>query len=317
MKELTKPLRLSPKLGAAIAAGLIILGGFMWLCIWAVFGDTIPRIGFINAFGWPIAIAAFVAGLTLLLLRRWIVGALGLVLALVISFQGFGLSPGAMFASDKASNSVRIVSASLRTHNKDMESAAREIASHSPNIIALQEVSDLTAFKAELEQQTNAKWNVSSDRHFATLAKTPVRGGGANQRNWVSTEVEVDGQWISIWNLHAPKNFARPGSNSVYFVELVDAISEKKPDIVLGDFNSTPWNFGYSAVAGVMENAHRNAGFGPGTTFPARGRRLGMLGATSRIDHIFFDSEHKATYAGKGKASPGSDHHPIIADIEF
>ena len=308
-----------PSIGlAASAIAWSVLGcGLLWLATWAMFGDSISRIGFINAFGWPIALFVLLAAIALLLRRKWIGAALGLVLGGIITFQAFGLNPAAMFGDTKSAGSTRIVSASLRTHNQDMASAARMIAAHSPDIITLQEASDLNAFKAELEQVSGEPWNAVSERNFATLSRMAVRKGADDDRNWVSSEVDLGGKWIEIWNLHAPKNFARPGSNSAYFVDLVDAINAKQPDLVLGDFNATPWNFGYGAVGSVMENAHRNAGFGPGLTFPARGRRLGLLGATSRIDHIFYNGQHTATYASTGKASLGSDHHPVIADIQF
>ena len=303
------------KLAAGWLTKLAIGGVGCWFALWMGFGDSIAYLGYLNALGFLFGLIVFVAAIASAFLRSWLWAGGGLVLAAILFTMGSGLNFGA--GGEASADSIRIVSASLRGLNRDMESAAARLARYDADIIALQEVRDAEAFRAALAKQTNAEWHLVSDGAYAVLSTFPVTLAQNKPKYWSGTSIDLGGRQLTLWNLHAPKSYAKPIDNSAYYVGLLDAVREQKPDLVVGDFNATPWNYGFRLVAREMSEAHDAAGFGPGNSFPAAGRRIGLLGAFSRVDHIFVKPAHRITGAFTGKASRGSDHHPVVADIDF
>ena len=302
-------LSLLSKSGIAIVA--------LWLLIWLAAGDSIAYLGYINALGFLFALFALFAAIILLVLRRWIWAAAGLGMALILIFIGIGMNFGAGPGIAKPDNSIRVISASLRGLNKDMQSAASRLASYDAEIITVQEVSNAAALKMELEKIAGRPYFIATDGPYSILSVFPVSHAETDAKGWSGAAIAYKGRSLQIWNIHAPKAYSRPVENSVYFAELIDALRARQPDIIAGDFNASPWNQGYRLVSREMNEAHSEAGFGSGNSFPARGRRVGLLGAFTRIDHIFVTPRHKVVNAFTGKASQGADHHPVVADIVF
>ena len=307
--------RASWKLAAGWLTRLAIGGVACWFVLWMFFGDSIAYLGYLNALGFLFGLFVFVAAIVSAFLRSWLWAGGGLLLTVILLVMGSGLNFGA--GGEASANSIRIVSASLRGLNRDMESAATRLAGYDVDIIALQEVRDAKAFRDALVEETNAEWYMVSDGAYAVLSTYPVALAQNTSKHWSGTSIELGRRQLTLWNLHAPKSYAKPIDNSAYYVGLLDAIRAQKPDLVVGDFNATPWNYGFRLIAGEMAEAHDAAGFGPGNSFPAAGRRIGFLGAFSRVDHIFVKPGHRITGAFTGKASRGSDHHPVVADIDF
>ena len=287
---------------------------YIWLLLWAAFGDGLPNLGYVNAGAIPIAVGAALSVLALLFLRSYIWAGAGAVFFCLIFAMGSGFNFSA--SSETKTGDIRVVSASLRGLNKDMDAAAQRIAQYDGDIIAIQEVSDFPTFIEKLNAITNVKWYSARENSYAILSKFPTAIDASDSKYWNSAKVETPKGSLIIWNIHAAKNFGRPAANRSFYVNLLDDLNTHNPDIILGDFNATPWNYGYRLINKKMTNAHQVAGFGPGATFPARGRSVGILGAFSRIDHIFVKPQYSAINAFTGEASAGSDHHPVIADIK-
>ncbi|WP_438727203.1 endonuclease/exonuclease/phosphatase family protein [Parasphingorhabdus sp. DH2-15] len=198
-----------------------------------------------------------------------------------------------------------------------MQQSATHLADYDADIIGLQEVYDPVQFKRALEKVTGKIWYMVIENKLAILAQYPIEKINLTNENILSAQVSLPSRKLTVWTLHAPKVFSRPLVNRQFFRELQDEISEKQPDAVIGDFNATRWNDGYAIMAETMKNAHKSAGLGPGSTFPASGRRSGLLGAFARIDHIFVQPELVILNAYTGVAYKLSDHHPVIADIQL
>ncbi|MGV3659647.1 MAG: endonuclease/exonuclease/phosphatase family protein [Prosthecobacter sp.] len=67
------------------------------------------------------------------------------------------------------------------------------------------------------------------------------------------------------------------------------------PCIIAGDFNAPHLGAVHRRLAGQLEDAHSEAGFGMGFTFPGESRNpLALGGAWLRIDQIFMNSRWKA-----------------------
>lgn len=287
----------------------------MWLLIWAAFGDGLPNLGYINAGAIPIAVGAAISALALLFWRSYIWAAAGVVFFCLIFAMGSGFNFSA--SSEVKAGDIRIVSASLRGLNKNMVAAANRIAGYDADVVALQEVRDFSKFMDEYRKITGIEWYNVKKKNYVILSKYPTVIDKSDNKYWNSARVETPKGSLVIWNIHAAKNFGRPAENRTYYVYLLDEMNKHRPDMIMGDFNATPWNYGYRLINKKMTNAHQVAGLGPGASFPARGRSIGLLGAFSRIDHIFVKPKYRAVNAFTGEASIGSDHHPVIADVEI
>lgn len=296
-------------------ARFIIAAAVTWFIIWNVYGDSLPNIGYINAAAIPIGFAALFCGAFLLYRRSYIGGGIGVIFFCIIFSMGSGFNISASQARITGGDDVRIVSASLRGLNKNMNAAAKRLAQYDGDIIVLQEVSDLPAFTKKLTAITGTKWYYSIEKSYAVLAQYPTSIDKSDNKKLSAIRVDLPQKPIVIWNIHAAKSYSRPAENRSYYVNLLDDLKIHNPDMIIGDFNATPWNYGYRLIDKHMLNAHQQAGFGPGASFPARGRSIGILGAFSRIDHIFVRPEYAVVNAFTANASQGADHHPVIADI--
>jgi hypothetical protein len=132
--------------------------------------------------------------------------------------------------------------------------------------------------------------------------------------------VETPAGPMAIWNVHLIPPFrGLPQWHDQQVAALVaDIAGTDGPLIMAGDFNATDQSATYRAINRYLNNAHREAGWGFGFTFPAPPYTKGLPfypGLLYRIDHIFY-SDHFVAYDARTLAiSAGSDHLPIMADL--
>jgi len=298
----------------------VVLAILLWLAIWAIWGDSIAYLGYLNAGAILWGLAALLTSILFFVRLEKYWGIFALLIALAVLIPGNGFSAGQLFASEtaKAPGSTRIVSASLRGRNRNMAAAAKRLAEYQADIIAAQEVSNKQLLHRQLEMVTGERWQMASRGSLAIFSKTPIRTLAASKMpSLLKIEVTVRTETLTIWSLRAPKNYAKPIENTGFYVALERMVEAEQPDVVLGDFNATFWNDGYARLSKHMKNSHVEAGFGFGPSFPARGRRSGLFGAYARIDHIFLRQRIRPVAAFTGDASKGADHHPVVADISF
>lgn len=295
---------------------LILAMILLWWFTWMVMGDGAPNLGYINAGGVIFAAFAILIAIFLFIRKKWVGGPIGLIIGLGLLAQTAGFNFAA--SEEKLRDSdIRIMSSSLRGLNKDMAGTANHLAQYGADIIGVQEISDPIKFQQALEKATGKTWNMEIQNNLALFSHFPLNAEDIMQNGVLMGEVTINGQALAIWTLRAPKDYKRPAVNRQFFRELSRNIDEKQPIAVIGDYNSTPWNDGYAIISQKMSNAHVKAGFGLGSTFPGPARNSGALGAFARIDHIFLKNNVRNTNAFTGDAPKGSDHHPVIADIQI
>jgi endonuclease/exonuclease/phosphatase (EEP) superfamily protein YafD len=299
-----------------IAMLLIITGIWAWILIWLTTGDTLRFFGYVNALGFFWGLAAAAAAIVLLLRRSFIPAAIGATAALIALSHGqlpevSGYFPGA----PAQVRPIRVVTASLRTLNQDMTSAAQTLAVYKPDILVAQEVSDLPAFMHILDATTKANWNVANRGNEIVASRWPVSSPDPTS-DFLRAEVAAPGGPITVWNIHAAKSYSGVIPIRLQFAEFLDDIrTHGSAKIVAGDFNATPWNESYASMAGLLTDAYAVAGWGPGFTFPTRARRLGAAFPYLRIDHVFVDPSLHPVGAFVGQASAGADHRPVVVDL--
>jgi endonuclease/exonuclease/phosphatase family metal-dependent hydrolase len=91
---------------------------------------------------------------------------------------------------------------------------------------------------------------------------------------------------------------------------------EDGPVLLLGDLNMTDQSPAYRFLAAELQDAHRQAGWGFGFTYPYR-LRLGGLpvpGPVVRIDYILFSEHYCATWT-RVACGGGSDHCYLVAEL--
>ncbi len=299
---------------------LAVLGVLVWLAVWATIGDSIAYLGFINGAGVIWGLSCLIFAVAFAFERAWIWMSVTALLGAAILANGTGTNT-AMLAGDKSARSddeIRIVSASLRGRNKNMDDAARVLASYDPDILAVQEASEKEQLQEALERETGQSWNMVSREFLLILTRAQIsEQPEAELDHLLRATVGLNGGPFNIWTLRGPKSFDRPVVNSRYFAELQSLIASEEPDAVTGDFNATPWNDAYKRINQQMTNAHAAAGLGLGNSFPSDGRLSGMFGAFARIDHIFVKRTVPIVGAFAGHASDGADHHPVVVDVRI
>jgi len=124
---------------------------------------------------------------------------------------------------------------------------------------------------------------------------------------------------IAVFNVHPLRSGGwRQRYQQIALLLEEDVLRESGPVILGGDFNAPDHSQLYALVAGHLKNAHREAGFGFGFTYPSSELRLlGLVPAPSlvRIDHVFFSDQFVALRAETMEESGGSDHRPVFAEL--
>lgn len=287
---------------------------WLWLAVFFIVGDRLPYLGYVNAAGAWISLLGGCAGLALFALRQRAFGAATVLLA--VWSLSLGLAPAFLHSHPSGRQSeLRIVTASLRGRNRDMAAAADRLLSYRPDIITVQEVSDPATLAVELRARDGQKWHMAAKSFLVVFSRYPIELLPDAGEPLKTRVLLGPSQSLSVWTLRAPKDYLMPVVNNRFFVDLAVAIKRERPDIVTGDFNSSPWNDGYRIMQKLLKDSFRERGVGPGFTFPSPARVMGAAFPFVRLDYIFVAPGVTVKKTFVGRASRGADHHPVVADL--
>ncbi len=103
-----------------------------------------------------------------------------------------------------------------------------------------------------------------------------------------------------------------------------DIATRTEPAVVVGDFNSTDQNEAYRILQGQLDDAHQQAGWGFGHTFPAArddmqggARIMALLPRLVRIDMVRYTNDFVALTSQVSSHHGESDHHPLVATLAW
>lgn len=99
---------------------------------------------------------------------------------------------------------------------------------------------------------------------------------------------------------------------------LADIAQPRMPAVVAGDFNTTDQSAVYTLLAGELRDAHREAGWGLGNTFPAYGsvyRGVPLLPKMLRLDMVWHTEDFVALESVVLGPAGESDHRPVWARL--
>lgn len=223
----------------------------------------------------------------------------------------------------EATERIRILTANLFVHNDDAERLLAFIDKTRPDVIVLQEYDE--AWQERLRDLRDVY-----EGHFACprslrgstdlgiywrLPKGTARSLSRDGLPGSLLELEIAGRRIAVLNLHtaAPFTEGRAKRHAEEMRALAQWIAlEKRPLIVAGDLNSTPWTPLFQETVGELDLRSARTGAGVMGTWPAY---LGPL--ATPLDHILvregvlrLDGCWLGPYFG-------SDHLPLLADVEL
>lgn len=269
-------------------------------------------------------------------------GALGLVLAFGLRRQGIAtcvafaavmlnfavLSPHfasepALRPTQDAGRTLRCVSFNVLQGNQEIAKLERFVRESNADVLVFQEV---TPVQAEVLRGLADIYpgqlviGKKDSKGTALLTKLPARNltfkpFTDGKIGAVMGEINTGEHWVTVMGVHSHKPTSAKGAESQrqYFQWLAANCNEAEkngPVVLMGDFNSTPWSFGFRhfAANSRLLDTSRGIVFGAtwSVTFPYR-----LL-----IDHCFV-SRGIAMVDRKIGADIGSDHRPLILDLRL
>lgn len=309
------------------AVWLLALSLVFWLPLRLWPGDALVPVRLINYF-MPWLLLGLVPALIItgIARRQWLVGALAIPTAFIV----FSYAPLFLPRTDLAkaeSTTLKVMSYNVWRNNQDFPAAVQSIVEELPDVLLIQEAdrADVNALQDELHHRyPHQEFHFAYEQRMkqAIISRYPLtwqevsRSQGRAQK----VIVHVPGRDVLMVNVHfsQPYDWQRQHKEMVQLVDGLDSV--ELPLIVGGDFNTTDQSEVYRMIERRLANAHWQAGWGFGFSFPADRRSFrGLTPPTPliRIDHIFYSDHFLATAARTLSDGGGSDHFPIIAELEL
>ncbi|MBX3489218.1 endonuclease/exonuclease/phosphatase family protein [Parvibaculum sp.] len=302
-------------LAAWAYTGLVVL----WLGFWIATGEALLPVRLTIAFVYWIALGLTVVAALALWQRRWRLAALSVPLALLLGVPYLPQYLPRFGAPPATGETFTVMSYNVMGRNRDVDAIAAVILTERPDILFLQEFHLMDALRGRIGSLYGGDpVHEALEPHLglAVLSRFPLAPLPPLRRIQKAVAHLPCGD-IHLWNLRAPKTFDGPAAQHRFVIMLAeDMRTEEGPAMAAGDFNLTERSAPYSYLRGFLRNAHEDAGFGLGATFPAPGRNLGrILPAMIRIDHMFYSSGLTPLHAEVLSEAGKSDHYPLKAQF--
>jgi endonuclease/exonuclease/phosphatase (EEP) superfamily protein YafD len=330
----------------ALTAGYAV-GIVAWQVLRLVAGDRWWWLALANAFS-PYLFLPLVALLPLAVLARRRVAFVATVVPLVVFLVLYGglFLPQISRAGADDATTLRVMTLNLLVLNDDGAAVQRQIQAESPDVICLQELTPRMA--ADLEQRLGDEYP-----HFSLMPEGDTSGAGVFSRYPLRDEGELPdpaaeaGWWrhgaqavtvdylgrsVLVLNIHAlPHYLEIDDPRWAERFEQGFQMREKQikawmdwvqqydgPVVAAGDLNFTDQNRAYRLMAGQLNDAHRQAGYGLGHTWHAYSRGFVGLPLPSRLlrlDYVWYSDHWKALEVRVGDWDGQSDHLSVVAEL--
>ncbi len=261
----------------------------------------------------------FIAGLAR---RKWLALTLALSTGLIsLNFVPLFLPRSVPALALINNETLKVMSHNIWRRNGNIPAIAQTIRQEQADIVLLQEVpsprlgaltTELAALYPHIIYSPDVQQAIISKYHL-TLLETDYKKGRVQK-----VKIDTPTGPITVWNIH----FSTPNNwdDQIYQATALaqDILATSGPLIVGGDFNTTDQSEVYRLINRQLQNAHWQAGWGFGFSFPARikpNKKIPIPLALIRIDHIFYSPHFYVNKAGTLSTAGGSDHAPIIAEF--
>jgi endonuclease/exonuclease/phosphatase (EEP) superfamily protein YafD len=302
------------------------LGLLLWYPMRWRPGDSFLPVQLLN-YVMPWLLLGLVPGLAAAALaRRW---RLALVLAIPTLLISFNLAPLFLPRQRLAlanTTSIKVMSYNMWGHNRDPEPLITLIGQEQPDIVLLQEFNwaaknRLVAKLNELYPDHSLHIQFEGSLRQGIISRYPLtqHPGSYEQGRTQKSIIQTPNGPIMVWNVLLFQPPYRREHNR-QAKRLVEAVGEvKMPFIMGGDFNTTDQAEIYYMINQHLANAHWEAGWGFGFSFPSPAAKIFKGRAFPfplvRIDHIFYSPHFDVKSARTLDTHAGSDHYPVLAEL--
>jgi endonuclease/exonuclease/phosphatase (EEP) superfamily protein YafD len=217
---------------------------------------------------------------------------------------------------------LRVITLNVWARNAQYERVVEFLRKSAADIVVLEEIypagaphlkpleadfphhSSLT-LEARFGMAIFSRWPLESARNEFLSDRNPV----------ITARVQVNETPLEIFGVHLSRPLTRAGSvwQAKQLASLPGLLKDKSLEqIVLGDFNSTPWNSRFVEFLSQAGLSDSRLGFGVQPSWPS-----GLPGALRiPIDHCLVSKNIRVVQHKTGP-SVGSDHLPVIVDLEI
>jgi endonuclease/exonuclease/phosphatase (EEP) superfamily protein YafD len=313
---------------------------FGWLVLNWVFGDRWWWLFVLNTFAEYLFLLVPLAVVTAVITRQraMVIGLVGIIVAWVFLYGRFFLPP--LSLSRAAGAQITVITSNLLGYNTHPEGVISSIRASDADVIALQELNPGIAEAIQQELVDAYPYQVLAPEMGVTglgvISRYPLEATGIEIEGiWAGSpqllEVAWEGREITLVNFHAiPPGRRNPGEIEFTVRERERQIgalmafvgSRSGPAIVLGDLNVTDRSAVYREMAGPLQDAWVERGWGLGHTFPGAasvGSSRPTLGGIPvpkwllRLDYVFCSEHWQVERAWIGPWDGVSDHRPVMA----
>lgn len=342
----------------SVIAYTIALCAWYWLRL--QYGDAIAWLAVANAFALYLFAPLILLTPLVLAARRFMLLPILLVpLALFLALFGtaFLFHPS---RHQQGQPTLRVMTFNVLGNSDHPDLAAPLIESENPDVVIIQELSPQHSYALTSRLGDRYPYRLLEPmygrRGTGILSRFPIESGtrlklGADPFAGQQLVIDWNGQKINVINVHLESTM--PGEavtqsfreRETQIKELLELVSDSPiPSVVAGDFNMTDTTQGYASLARELKDAHRDAGWGLGLTFPANPEFLRDVASPAlarllrtrtrsvspflrslyipplpllRIDYIFTSPDLVATNAYAAAWDGQSDHRAVIADLQL
>lgn len=293
-------------------------------------GDRLTPVQLLN-YIMPWLLVALIPALVIAALtrRRWLAALLVIPILLIVYSYAPLFLPRSTSPVLAESNRIKVMSYNILSRNDDLQEVANIIRQEQPDLLLLQEVYGSTGFElkealSDLYDQKQFHYTMDPIYGQGIVSRFPLTplGTSYNQGRTQKAILHTPQADILVWNTHfkQPRYWTAQHRQASNLVKALDSVDQ--PIIVGGDFNTTEQSQVYSMINRHLKNAHWQAGWGLGFSYPAdhlavKGIAVPMPGPLVRIDHIFHSDHFLTRSAETLPYSGGSDHLPVVSELSL
>jgi endonuclease/exonuclease/phosphatase (EEP) superfamily protein YafD len=331
------------RIGSLLAAACITYAAavILWQAVRLAAGDRWWWLALANTLSLYL-LAPSILAWPLALLSRRRAAAIGATapLILLLLFYGGLYVPQAGAGRAEEGARLRVMAANVLYLTDDGAALEPLIRAESPDLICLQEVNprlaqDLVArlgqeypYYALLPEEGTSGLGLFSRYPLDDVGEVP---DPAWTHGAQTATITLAGQSVLVLNVHARPMILPFSGADVRDMERSYRQREEEarlwrdrvaqhpgPVIVAGDLNATDQNLSYRLLAADLQDAHRQAGWGPGHTWQAYGQWLGAIPFPARlwrVDYVLASEEWQVVSSRVGSRPGRADHLPVVADL--
>ena len=253
---------------------------------------------------------------------------------LIVALGAITLAPGLPLGLPRAvpgGPTITVLTYNLYGHSDCAACAIATIRAADADLVAIQELTPRVAEAIVRELGAEYPYRVLAPEPgvlgMGTISRFPLRARGETlPGRWFAAPqvltLEFAGREVVVLNVHPEATSIQPGARMEETIRAREAqarviaefaAAQTGPLLAPGDYNTTDRNAAYAILSGPLRDSWREAGRGPGHTFP--GGADYQVNWLLRIDYIFHSPHWAAAEARVLGWDGASDHRALLATL--